>query len=139
MALSYGSAIGYDMLEVPCNPCISGSVNVSGHLTFTIDQPGENCYIVGKQSYISLQMLIQMVRENGVTETSTLLMPIVNSGTRMAPLALGIPYTCPNPAGALFQNVSCYIKGTQKSNHQYAQATNTLYRMLYESQESSKL
>ena len=120
------------MFEIPSNPSISSSSNFNGDITFQIDQPSEQCYIVGKQSYLSLQLQITMSREEG---TAWLVMPIVNSGNRLQPTALSVPYICTNPAGALFQNVSCYVKGTQISNFQYAQHTNTLYRMLYESEE----
>ena len=82
-----------------------------------------------------MQLQITMTRDENV---AGLLMPIVNTGTRVVPTAISVPYICPNPAGALFQNISCYVKGTQISNFQYAQPTNTLYRMLYESAEEQE-
>ena len=103
MSLSYGSAIGYDMLEIPSNPSISSSSNFNGDITFQIDQPSEQCYIVGKQSYLSLQLQITMSHEEG---TAGLMMPIVNHGDRITPQAISVPYICPNPAGALFQNLA---------------------------------
>ena len=55
MALHYGEhVIGIDFLEIPCSPAISSSVNFSGDITTTINQPGENVYIIGKQCYYSI-------------------------------------------------------------------------------------
>ena len=65
MSLYYGTAYGYDMLEMVCSPCISSSVDFSGDVTFSINQPGNNTYIVGKQSYISAQLNIVLTREDG--------------------------------------------------------------------------
>ena len=48
MSLYYGTAYGYDMLEMVSSPCISSSVNFSVDITFPINQPGNNTYIVGK-------------------------------------------------------------------------------------------
>ena len=141
MSLYYGTAYGYDMLEMVSSPCISSSVNFSGDITFSINQPGNNTYIVGKQSYISAQLNIVLTREDG---TQHPLEPIVNASvtplvpatnTRATPAAISVPYLCNNPAGALFQNMTCYVKGEQISNFQYAQSTTTLYRMLYETKE----
>ena len=134
MSVYSNISIGTDLLECSSTPTISSSVNFSGDVSFNLTNPGENCYIIGKQSYISIQLQIVQVREDGTTLTP--LEPIINAGTgnlRATPTAISIPYLCQNPAGALFQNVACYLKGQQISNHQYAETTNTLYRMLYES------
>ena len=72
-----------------------------------------------------------MTREDGTTHTT--LEPIINAGTRAIPTAISVPYICPNPAAAFFQIVSCFMKGQQISNTQYAQAVNILYIMIYES------
>ena len=34
-------------------------------LTYTINQPGDNVFIVRKKSYVSAQLLIVMAREDG--------------------------------------------------------------------------
>ena len=48
MALHYGEhVIGIDYLEIPCSPAISSSVNFSGDITTTVNQPSENVYIIG--------------------------------------------------------------------------------------------
>ena len=46
MSLYYGTAYGYDMLEMVGSPCISCSTSFSGDITFPINQPGYNVYIV---------------------------------------------------------------------------------------------
>ena len=53
------------MLEMVGSPCISSSTSFSGDITFPIDQPGNNVYVVGKQSYFSAQLNIVMTREDG--------------------------------------------------------------------------
>ena len=64
--------------------------------------------------------------------------PIINSGTRALPTAISIPYICPNPCAALFQTISCTINNNESSNYQQAAQTNTLYKMLYESELEEK-
>ena len=76
-----------------------------------------------------------MTREDG---TQHPLEPIINGGTRVTPTIIPVPYLCNNPAGALFQNMTCYVKGEQISNFHYAQPATTLYRMLYETKEEQK-
>ena len=73
-----------------------------------------------------------MTREDGSQPS---LEPIINDSPRATP---AVPYLCNNPAGALFQNMTCYVKGEQISNVQYAQPATTLYRMLYETKEEQK-
>ena len=51
MSLYYGTAYGYDMLEMVGSPCISSSTSFSGDITFPINRPGNKVYIVGKQSH----------------------------------------------------------------------------------------
>jgi len=147
MSLHYGDAIGYDMLEIPSNPCVSSSVNFNGDITFTVQQPGEECFIVPKMSYISVQIQIIQTREgygstvanlNPIVAGTNTLEPIINLGTRLAPTAISVPYITQAPGLALFQNVTCNIKGQTISNFQYAQSVNTLYKMLYESQLDQK-
>ena len=82
MSLYYGTAYGYVMLEMVGSPCISSSTSFSGDITFPINQPGNNVYIVGKQSYFSAQLNIVMTREDGSQHT---LEPRVNDGSRAAP------------------------------------------------------
>ena len=54
-----------------------------------------------------------------------------NTNTRATAGAIAVPYLCNNPAGALFQNMTCYVKGEQISNFQYAQSTTTLIIYLH--------
>ena len=65
MSLYYGTAYGYDMLEMVASPCIGSSTTFGGDITFPINQPANGVYIVGKQSYISAQLNIVMTREDG--------------------------------------------------------------------------
>ena len=78
MSVYYGTAYGYDMLELTSTPCISQSVQFQGDITFPINQPGNNAYIVGKQSYLSAQLNIVMTREDGSQHHLEL---IINAGT----------------------------------------------------------
>ena len=99
MSLYYGTAYEYDMLEMVGSPCIGSSTSFSGDITFPINQPGNNVYTVGKQSYFSAQLNIVMTREDGSQHP---LEPNINNGTRLAPTAISVPYLCNNPAGAFF-------------------------------------
>ena len=99
MSLYYGTAYGYDMLEMVASPCISASTTFGGDITFPINQPGNNVYIVVKQSYISAQLSIVMTREDGSQHP---LEPIINDGTRVTPTIISVPYLCNNHAGAFF-------------------------------------
>ena len=128
------SIIGYDFMEIVPSPAVTSSAQFNNDIKFTIEQPTD-AYISGKNSYISLGVQIIMTREDN---TQTTLEPIVNSGTRLLPTAISVPYICQNPGGALFQNISCTVNNTDITNYQQAQQTNTLYRMLYESQEEEK-
>jgi len=123
------------MLEMVGSPCISSSTSFTGDVTFPINQPGNNAYIVGKQSYLSAQLTIIMTREDGSQHP---LEPIINGGARAAPNAISVPYLCNNPAGAFFQNATNYLKYEQITNFQYAQSATTLYRKLYEPKEDQK-
>ena len=98
--LYYGTAYGYDMLEMVGSPCISYSTSFSGDITFPINQPGNNVYIVGKQSYFSVQLNIIMVREDNSQHPLEI---IVNNGPRTAPIAISVQYLSNAPAGALFK------------------------------------
>ena len=93
-------AYGYDMLEMVGSPCISSSTSFSGDITFSINQPGNNVYIVGKQSYFSVQLNIVVTREDNSQHPLEI---IVNDGTRAAPTAISVPYLSNAPAGALFK------------------------------------
>ena len=91
MSLYYGTACEYDMLEMVGSPCISSSTSFSGDITSPINQPGNNVYIVGKQSYFSAQLNIVMTREDGSQHP---LEPINNAGTRVTPTAIPVQYLC---------------------------------------------
>jgi len=98
-------------------------------------------------SYISVQVQIIQTREGyasnngniGPNTTGTYtLEPIVNLGSRLVPTAVSVPYLTQAPGLALFQNVTCNIKGQTITNFQNAQSVNALYKMLYESQLEQK-
>ena len=128
---TYGVPYSYSMLEVPPTPAITSAPSFNGDIRFTINQPSQECYIVGKSSYISIQLQIIQTREDNTAHN---LEPIINAGAnRAGGTAISVPYLCPSPCSALFQNLSCYVKGEQISNHQNAQSVIPLYRMLYES------
>ena len=127
--VSYAVPYSKDMLELTTTPTISRSVTFTGSVTANIAQPSNECRIIGKESYASIELNIQMIREDG---TIHCLEPIINAGSRVKPTTISIPHLCQNPAGALFQSVSCYVKGEQVSNYQYAPQVTTLYKMLYE-------
>ena len=102
MSLHYGSdCIGYDMLEIPSNPSISSSVTFNGDITFSIQQPGEECFIVPKKSYISAQIQIIQTREGYASNNGNIgpntngtctLEPIINLGSRLSPTAVSVPF-----------------------------------------------
>jgi len=46
--VSYATPYSFTMLEIPCNPAVSSSVSFTGDMTFTIQQPGDKCFIVPK-------------------------------------------------------------------------------------------
>ena len=130
--VSYATPYSFTMLEIPCNPAVSSSVSFTGDMTFTIQQPGDKCFIVPKMSYISVQLQIMQTREDSSVHC---LEPIINTGTRAIPTAVSVPYLCQNPAMSLFQNVSCYAGSKQISNYQNASTVNTVYRMMYETEQ----
>ena len=116
MSLHHGSdCIGYDMLEIPSNPSISSSVTFNGDITFSIQQPGEECFIVPKMSYISAQIQIIQTREGYASNNGNIgpntngtytLEPIINLGSRLATTACSVPFITQVPGLALFQNVT---------------------------------
>ena len=133
MALSYGIPYGFDFLEVPSNPSVSPSLKVDGqNIRFTFDHSQNEC-IVGKNSYLSIQLQIVQTREDGSLHC---LEPIINSGTRTAPTNVSVPYLCNNPGGSIFNTVKCIVKVNEVSSiNSYAASVNTIYRTLYESRQ----
>ena len=131
MSVPYNSVYGWDMLEVPSIPCVSSSTNMGGNnIKFTIEQPEDIVYN-GKNSYLTVQLQIVQVREDGTTTKP--LEPIINSGTRIKPTGISIPHLTQNPLGSIFDTIKLVISATDVNNYQYAGTTNTLYRMLFES------
>ena len=135
MSLHYGDALGYSFLEQCSSPNISSTAPFRGDVTFKIEH-SEDTYIVPKMSYISAQIQVVQTREDG---SAHCLEPIINAGTRAAPTAISVPYICPCPGSALFQNSMTNIKATTISNFMYAGSVNTLYRMLYETKAEQNL
>ena len=77
--VSYSAVYGQDMLECPSNPSVSSSTNLGGNnIRFTIEQPEDIVYN-GKNCYLTVQLQIAMVREDGSTVKP--LVPIINSGS----------------------------------------------------------
>ena len=127
---NYEIAHGYDYVEVTPTPAVSSSGNFQSDITFEIPQP-DMALIVPKNSYLSATIQITMVREDGTTITC--LEPIINSGTRLIPTHISVPYLASNPLMCLFQNIKCYFDNQELINYQNASTLNTLYRVLYES------
>ena len=113
------SVYGYDFLEISTTPNISSSSNFNNDIKVSIEQP-VSAYISGKNTYAEVTVQIVMTREDSTVHP---LEPIINSGTRALPTAISIPYICPNPCAALFQNISCTINNNESSNYQQAAQT----------------
>ena len=130
MAVAFDAPYGYDLVEIPSNPSVSSSTNIGGNnIRFVIDQ-SENYVYNTKNSYLSIQLQTVMVDEAGTART---LQPIVNAGTRAVPTAISIPHICPNPVASIIDTAKAVSKGVEINNIQYASATDTIYRMLFES------
>ena len=79
-SIPYSAVYGWDLLEVPSNPSVSSSTNIGGNnIKFVIEQ-GEDIVYNGKNCYLTAQLQIVQVREDGTTMTP--LEPIINTGTR---------------------------------------------------------
>ena len=125
-SIPYSAVYGWDLLEVPSSLSVSSSTNIGGNnIKFTIEQ-GEDIVYNGKNCYLTAQLQIVQVREDGVTMTS--LEPIVSSGTRAHPSALSIPHLTQNPLGAILDTMKLVIDTNDVNNYQYAGSASTLYR-----------
>ena len=68
-SIPYSAVYGWDLLEVPSNPSVSSSTNIGGNnIKFTIEQ-GEDIVYNGKNCYLTAQLQIVQVREDGTTMT----------------------------------------------------------------------
>ena len=85
----------------------------------------------GKKCYITAQLQIVQVREDGVTMTP--LMTIIITGTMVHPSALSIPHLTQNPLGAILDTTKLFIDTNDVNNYQYDDGSSTLYRSLFES------
>ena len=75
---------------MPSSPSVSSSTNIGGNnIKFTIEQ-GEDIVYNGKNCYLTAQLQIVQVREDGVTMTP--FEPIINTGVRAHPSAISIPH-----------------------------------------------
>ena len=129
------SVYGNDFLEIPSNPCISTSTKFTNSVKFVIDQPS-NCYISGKNSYVSLGLNISYCREDNKLYP---LEPLINTGTRLIPESISIPYLSSNPVGSLFQSVTCSVNNKENiTNYSMFPQTTTLYRYMIESENEQK-
>ena len=82
-SIPYSAVYGWDLLEVPSCPSVRYSTNIGGNnIKFTIEQ-GEDIVYNGKNCYLTAQLQIVQVREDGTTMTP--LEPIINTGTRAHP------------------------------------------------------
>ena len=89
-SIPYSAVYGWDLVEILSNPSVSFSTNIGGNtIKFTIEQ-GEDIVYNGKNCYLTAQLQIVQVREDGVTMTP--LEPIINTGTRAHPSAISIPH-----------------------------------------------
>ena len=125
---------GYDYMRVRSNTFVSYT-GFNGDIEFNVNASESERWISTKNSYLSARLRIVMTNEAGVAGT---LQPILNSGTRIAPTKVSIPYISPNPAGCLFGAVSCDIKEENVSLNQNIGQCNTLYRTLYESKAENE-
>ena len=130
-SIPYSAVYGWDLLEVPSSPSVSSSTNIGGNnIKFTIEQ-GEDIVYNGKNCYLTAQLQIVQVREDGVTMTP--LEPIINTGTRAHPSAISIPHLTQNSLGAILDTMKLVIDTNDVKNYQYASSASTLYRSLFES------
>ena len=130
-SIPYSAVYGWDLLEVPSCPSVSSSTNIGGNnIKFTIEQ-GEDIVYNGKNCYLTAQLQIVQVREDGVTMTP--LEPIINTGVRAHPSAISIPHLTQNPLGAILDTMKLVIDTNDVNNYQYAGSASTLYRTLFES------
>ena len=131
MSIPYNAVYGWDLVEVPSNPSVSSSTNLGGNnIKFVIEQ-GEDIVYNGKNCYLTAQLQIVQVREDGVTMRP--LEPIINSGNRALPTGISIPHLTQNPLGAILDTMKLVIGTNDVNNYQYASSASTLYRTLFES------
>ena len=129
-SIPYSAVYGWDLVEIPSNPSVSSSTNLGGNnIKFVIEQ-GEDIVYNGKNCYLTAQLQIVQVREDG---TMTTLEPIISSGTRATPTGISIPHLTQNPLGSILDTMKLVIGSTDVNNYQYAASASTLYRMLFES------
>ena len=119
---------GYGFDEIFSNPQLNGS-KLPTEISFTIPQTPDKV-IIGKNSFIAIQLNITQTREDGSLHT---LEPIINAGTRAIPTAISVPYLSVNPGICFFNAVTHYSDSTCLAQIQDLQPTNTLYRIVYES------
>ena len=130
MSIPYNAVYGWDLVEINSSPSVSSSTNLGGNnIKFTIEQ-AEDIVYNGKNCYLTAQLQIVQVREDG---TMTTLEPNISSGTRATPTGISIPHRTQNPLGSILDTMKLVIGSTDVNNYQYAASASTLYRMLFES------
>ena len=85
---------------------------------------------------MSVQLRIIQTRDDGLT--SFILEPIINTGTRLIPTAISIPFINNNPVVSLFDSLSTSMNDVSFSDIQFLQPSNTLYRIMYESKQEQQ-
>ena len=90
-------------------------------------------YYVGKKSCMSVQLRIIQTRDDGLTSFN--LEPIINTGTRLLPTAISIPFINNNPVVSLFDSLTTSMNDVYISDNQFLQPSNALYRIMNETKE----
>ena len=91
----------YDKIQTTTSVAYGG---FNTNIKFTIPQKGDNMYYVGKKSYMSVQFRIIQTRDDGLTSFN--LEPIINTGTRLIPTAISIPFINNNPVVSVFDSLT---------------------------------
>jgi hypothetical protein len=115
---------------------IRSTQNVTGQsftssIKFTVAQDRADEYIVPKSSYMAVKLNIFQTDEYGAN-IRNFGDPIINTGTRMVPTAISIPYIVNDPVVSMFDALNVNLCGIE-NNNTFLQGSNTLYRILNES------
>jgi hypothetical protein len=89
---------GYSLSRVKSNQTINYD-SFNGDIEFNIANDDAEEWISTKNSFMTVKLRIVQTNELGA---NGLLQPIINTGTRVAPTAVSIPYINNNPVANLF-------------------------------------
>ena len=116
----------YDKIQTTTSVAYGG---FNTNIKFSIPPKGDNMYYVGKKSYMSVQLRIIQTRDDGLTSFN--LEPIIDTGTRLIPTAISIPFINNNPVVSLFDSLTTSMNDVSFADNQFLQPSNTLYRIMY--------